>query len=259
MSVSEAKQAAIHALWDELAELPASQPDTALDCLLNRIADLIDSDHGYWLCSIRLSDDANDPLLGWRARSIRFFGELPADQQVYVATVKRLDKGIPDESTRNHVHEAGRFRATLLVDHISEAFYEGEHYIHHYLGRGITDRLFVVMPVNQDLESYFVFDRLRGQADFTPEELEVARYALRSLSWLNRQIHLSHGQFMAEAPLTPTERQVLKHLLAGSAEKCIADTLGQSPHTTHEYVKTLFRKFNVRSRAQLTALWLGHD
>ncbi|QJX03104.1 hypothetical protein HML84_20405 [Alcanivorax sp. IO_7] len=70
MSVSEARQAAIHALWDELAELPASRPDTALDCLLNRIAGLIDSDHGYWLCSIRLSDDANDPCsAGVPARS----------------------------------------------------------------------------------------------------------------------------------------------------------------------------------------------
>ncbi|MBL7251362.1 helix-turn-helix transcriptional regulator [Alloalcanivorax marinus] len=259
MNISEADQAAIHALWDELAELPASQPDTALDLLLNRIAGLIDSHHGYWLCSIRLVDDDGDALLGWRARSIRFFGELPADQEVYVATVKRLDKGIPDESTRNHVHQAGRFRATLLRDHVSAAFYRGDHYIHHYLGRGITDRLFVVMPVNQDLESFFVFDRLRDQADFTSRDMEVARYALRSLSWLNRQIHLSHGQFMAEAPLTPTERLVLKHLLAGHAEKAIADTLGQSPHTTHEYVKTLFRKFNARSRAQLTALWLGHD
>lgn len=130
--------------------------------------------------------------------------------------------------------------------------------IHHYLGRGITDRLFVVMPVNEDVESYFMFDRLRGQPDFTPQDLEIASYALRSLGWLNRQIHLSYGQLMADAPLTPTERGVLKHMLAGSAEKNIAEAMGQSPHTTHQYVKTLFRKFNVRSRAELTALWLGH-
>ncbi|MFT6554775.1 hypothetical protein [Alloalcanivorax venustensis] len=75
--------------------------------------------------------------------------------------------------------------------------------IHHYLGRGITDRLFVVMPVNEDVESYFMFDRLRGQPDFTPQDLEIASYALRSLGWLNRQIHLSYGQLMADAPLTP--------------------------------------------------------
>ncbi|WP_415028532.1 hypothetical protein [Alloalcanivorax venustensis] len=39
----------------------------------------------------------------------------------------------------------------------------------------------------------------------------------------------------------------------------MAEAMGQSPHTTHQYVKTLFRKFNVRSRAELTALWLGHS
>jgi len=260
MTIKEETRSAIHHLWDEMAELPASAPEVSLDKLFTAISALIDSRHGLWLSSLRLADDADhDPLLGWRARSVFFHGELPADQQAYTGAVKRLDKGIPDESTYNHVLRAGAFRATLLVDHVSEGFYSGDHYIHHYLGRGITDRLFVVMPVNEDVESYFMFDRLRDQPDFTAQDLETASYALRSLGWLNRQIHLSYGQLMADAPLTPTERGVLKHMLAGSAEKNIAEAMGQSPHTTHQYVKTLFRKFNVRSRAELTALWLGHS
>jgi len=259
MTIDDTTLAAIHRLWDEMAELPASAPEVSLGKLFSGISALIDSPHGLWLSSLRLADDADtDPLLGWRARSVFFHGQLPADQQAYTSAVKRLDRGIPDESTYNHVLRAGRFRATLLVDHVSTEFFSGEHYIHHYLGRGITDRLFVVMPVNEDVESYFMFDRLRDQPDFTPRDLEIASYALRSLGWLNRLIHLSHGQLVADAPLTPTERGVLKHLLGGSAEKIIAEAMGQSPHTTHQYVKTLFRKFNVRSRAELTALWLGH-
>ncbi|MFP1680869.1 response regulator transcription factor [Alloalcanivorax sp. C16-1] len=260
MTLDQATLTRIHQLWDEMAELPASNPECNLRLLFERIGTLIDSRHGYWLASLRLAVDVpNDPLLGWRARSICFHGELPPDQGVYIETVKRLDKGSPDESTTNHVRNAGRFRAVLLRDHVSEAFYSGDHYLHHYLARGITDRLFVVMPVNEDVESYFVFDRLSGEPPFTPADLDIVRYALRSMGWFNRQVHLSYGQLVAEAPLTPTERRILNHLLTGSPEKSIADAMAQSPHTTHQYVKTLFRKFNVRSRAELTALWLGHD
>lgn len=138
MHIDEETRTAIHRLWDEMAELPASAPEVCLNKLFTKISALIDSRHG----------------------------------------------------------------------------------------------LFVVMPVNEDVESYFMFDRLRGQPDFTPQDLEIASYALRSLGWLNRQIHLSYGQLMADAPLTPTERGVLKHMLAGSAEKNIAEAMGQNPHTT---------------------------
>ena len=97
MHIDEETRTAIHRLWDEMAELPASAPEVCLNKLFTEISALIDSRHGLWLSSLRLADDAdNDPLLGWRARSVFFHGELPADQQAYTGTVKRLDKGIPD-------------------------------------------------------------------------------------------------------------------------------------------------------------------
>lgn len=240
--------------------MPASNPEKRLRALFTCIGDLIASKHGLWLSSLRLDDCApNDPLKGWRVRSIYFYGELAADQEVYKKTVKRLDQGgTIDESTHNHVRQAGSFRATLLVDHVSSSFYQGDHYRHHYLGRGIKDRLFVVLPVNEDVESFFIFDRLLHEPDFSHADLETAAFALRSLTWFNRQLHLSYGQLVADKPLTPTERQVLRKLLTGRAEKVIAHDIGQSHNTTHEYIIRLFRKFNVRSRAELTAFWLGH-
>jgi DNA-binding CsgD family transcriptional regulator len=45
--------------------------------------------------------------------------------------------------------------------------------------------------------------------------------------------------------------------LQGLTEKQIAAANSHSPHTTHEYVKRVFRKYGVTSRAQLMALWLG--
>jgi DNA-binding CsgD family transcriptional regulator len=53
--------------------------------------------------------------------------------------------------------------------------------------------------------------------------------------------------------LSPRERQTLDGLLDGLAEKQIAASLGLSRHTVHEYVKALYRRFDVTSRAELVA------
>jgi DNA-binding NarL/FixJ family response regulator len=57
----------------------------------------------------------------------------------------------------------------------------------------------------------------------------------------------------ARLKLSPRLRQVLDGLLTGASEKEIADHLGISHHTAHQYVKALFRRFNVSSRAELMA------
>ena len=41
--------------------------------------------------------------------------------------------------------------------------------------------------------------------------------------------------------------------MTGASEKQIASQLGLSPHTTHHYVKTLYRRFGVSSRAEFMA------
>jgi DNA-binding NarL/FixJ family response regulator len=53
--------------------------------------------------------------------------------------------------------------------------------------------------------------------------------------------------------LSPRLRDTLRELLTGAGEKEIALRLGLSPHTAHQYVKTLYRRFHVASRAQLMA------
>jgi DNA-binding CsgD family transcriptional regulator len=50
---------------------------------------------------------------------------------------------------------------------------------------------------------------------------------------------------------------VLLELLDGKTEKSTATALRQSHHTTHIHVKSLYAKFGVHNRAELTSLWLG--
>lgn len=57
--------------------------------------------------------------------------------------------------------------------------------------------------------------------------------------------------------LSPRATQTLGELLGGASEKEIADRMGLSAHTVHQYVKSIYRAFGVRSRAELMARCLA--
>lgn len=52
------------------------------------------------------------------------------------------------------------------------------------------------------------------------------------------------------------QRETLARLLEGDSEKQVATRLGVSPATAHQYVTSLYRRFGVRSRAELLAHFL---
>jgi DNA-binding NarL/FixJ family response regulator len=56
-----------------------------------------------------------------------------------------------------------------------------------------------------------------------------------------------------ERPFFRRAAQTLDALLGGASEKEIADRMGLSVHTVHQYVKTVYRALGVRSRAELMA------
>jgi len=58
------------------------------------------------------------------------------------------------------------------------------------------------------------------------------------------------------ASLTRRERQTLRHLLRGRSEAEAARRIRVSTSTVHIYIRQLFKKFRVNSRAKLMALFL---
>lgn len=59
--------------------------------------------------------------------------------------------------------------------------------------------------------------------------------------------------------LTSREHEILERIILGQSVREIADELGRSPHTVHDYVKSLHRKLGAASRGELVgrALWHG--
>jgi len=137
-----------------------------------------------------------------------------------------------------------------------ETFRQTEHYDLFYRQPGISDRMWVVFPVNGDAESYFVFDAYDDGRRFSTQELYMAAEALRGIKWFHRLQLLSHGLGICDAPLTQPERRILPELLSGASEKVIAHRLNLTQGTVHQYVTSVYRKFGVRGRAEFMALWL---
>jgi DNA-binding CsgD family transcriptional regulator len=199
-----------------------------------------------------------DILHGWRVKAITFLHP-PTDEE-QLAAHRAVGKGQPDlgMATVAAVRGSGVFRVHRLHDGFVdlEQFRKTEYFQSHFVAFGIDDQLWVASPISPETESYFVFNR-RGIARFSEADAALAGFALRGLSWFHRQMFNSHGLLVAQEPLTPTQRDVLRLLLSEKTEKEIAAELGQSFHTTHTHVKDIFRKYNVKSRAGLMAVWLA--
>jgi hypothetical protein len=110
----------IHTLWDELADFEAAQTDAAVVHLMKSLCDLVGAQYAYWLGGVRVKNSIRkDILYGWRPKAIRYLHELPVNRKIYKTNLRRLKIDEIDESTLNHVRQAGRFRATLIRDHVS--------------------------------------------------------------------------------------------------------------------------------------------
>jgi DNA-binding CsgD family transcriptional regulator len=100
----------------------------------------------------------------------------------------------------------------------------------------------------------FVLLRGLGRERFGAGERRLARLFHGELI---RQVGTSLARTHARSPhLPPRLQQTLDCLLEGDSEKQAALRLRLSPHTVHEYVKALYRRLGVSTRAGLMALCL---
>lgn len=248
----------ISRLWDELADFDASGHDEALAHLMAGLCRLLDAQNASWFGAVRLPDvAASDPLQGWRPRFVRY---LHATEPLEAATREmkaRLEQPGPDITVIRNISFAGRLRANRLVDLAPPEWFQSDWYRNYFAAVGRADAIWAGCPVNADTEVYFGIFRDGDHAPFTRADCDLTVAALRGLRWFHRQYLLSHGVLVASTPLVPAEREVLQGLLAGLSEKQIAAAQNRTLNTVHEYVKAIYRKFGVKSRASLMALWLG--
>jgi DNA-binding NarL/FixJ family response regulator len=99
-----------------------------------------------------------------------------------------------------------------------------------------------------------VLKRARGEAPYSIEECEIVHFLHDELGWLFDATPAN--QIAPEDEWSAREREVFRLLLTGASEKCIAAALDLSVHTVHGYVKNVYRRVGVTSRAELMAIAL---
>jgi DNA-binding CsgD family transcriptional regulator len=135
-----------------------------------------------------------------------------------------------------------------------------------YFGSAVFERYMEPMDVHHRLlsvrhgeawgnVSVFHLYRQPRERDFSARELQIVDFLHAELGHLMGRTLVSAAEPNPNA-LPPRLRQTLVCLIEGDSEKEIAARLGLSPLTAHQYVTALYRRFGVRSRAQLLAFIL---
>lgn len=248
---------AVHRIWDELSDFEVPQSAKAAAHLMAALSTACHAWNATWAGAIRLQDETGtDPLQGWRVGAVQALRpvEPHPDEQHFRDILEVWDRREIDPSFLLPLKGVGTYRTYSFRRELPEAWFASPFYRRHYEAVGTHDAVFVAFPLNADCESHFGFYSRRT---FTDAEIAQLAYALRGIKWFHRTLLMASGLLMASAPLTPGERRVLQLLLTKASEKEIARQTGIAPSTAHQHVTRIFRKFGVRSRAELMSLWLN--
>jgi DNA-binding CsgD family transcriptional regulator len=123
---------------------------------------------------------------------------------------------------------------------------------------GFDDFILSVYPTGKGGHSGLGYHRRKGRPPFSERDRQVAEVVTQQIPWLHQA-----GRNDAAAPianrLTPRERQVLLCLIDGDSRKRISTKLQLSEHTIIDYLKAIYRKFKVKSRAELLSLFISPE
>jgi DNA-binding CsgD family transcriptional regulator len=102
--------------------------------------------------------------------------------------------------------------------------------------------------------STIIFVRGPRSRPFTERESKIVNILIEEVSWLSPPGHTPQSP-PGMSQMSPRKQEVAKLLVSGQGRQDIAETLGISVHTTHTYIKSIYRAYRVNSQASLTRLF----
>lgn len=240
-------------LWGELHDFPASEPDAALDRCFNGLSVLLDASNIMWVGAVR-DLESRDPSRGWRPRVARRKVTTERMVELQAEITGRIHAGDPDPQTTALVAGAGRLRAHLRGELVDDATWASS-WIYNVALRalGIGDRLAGAIPLDPHRESYLVADRTDSQPAFTARERDLLYLFLAGNRGFHEKIMLGYGIVSPGVHFSPREQDILRLLLTDLSEKQIAERLGVTWRTAHQYVGSVLRKVGAKGRLGLIA------
>ena len=174
-------------------------------------------------------------------------------RELYIAYRREL--GPPGNPIwRTLLNVAGRLVTRSRRQLVSDTEWYGSVIFNEYRRPGKIDHQLTSVYQTSDDGAISVITVVRalGERDFSPREQRLLNFFHAELGPLIGRVLVSATE-PSPVKLSPRLRQTLAYLLEGDSEKQVADRLGLSHATTHQYVTGLYRHFGVGSRAQLMA------
>ncbi|MFA7637761.1 MAG: LuxR C-terminal-related transcriptional regulator [Parvibaculum sp.] len=154
-------------------------------------------------------------------------------------------------------------------------FRKSDYYLSYYRPYGMVDEICYLLHVEEDMAVYVSLMRLGPALSFTAVEyrrlnavlaaVESAAFHIRSLMRNERQnddssfrlhqiLSAAYERFGGDS-LSEREKEVTNLLLKGLPPKAVGRLLGIAPGTVRNHIKRIYVKLDVRSQAELLALF----
>lgn len=200
-----------------------------------------------------------DPLLGWRVLNASHHGIAAQVAKHRERWFLEGERYLADPLTQLVARTTGRHRALRRCDYFSDhAWARTSQWNEIERPFGIGSRLLVGFSLDERREIIYEVDLERSRA-LSERRTDLVLTAVEHLGWFHARFARHRGLAGARTPLSPREQATLEYLLTGLSEKEIAAACGLTERSLHQVVVTVYRKFGVRSRAELMALVLrGH-
>ncbi|NOK09481.1 helix-turn-helix transcriptional regulator [Corallococcus exercitus] len=169
-----------------------------------------------------------------------------SDRRVWMQVCERQEPELDPSDARVAELGADSFTCPRHLLATDRSWYRSVIFNEHYRPARINHYLLSVLQVPEHRAVHFVFlFKAHSDAPFSDRDRHLVHH-----------LHGELGLMWREASAVRLPRrlhQVLTLFQAGHGEKEVAERLGISPRTVHDYSKALHRRLQVRSRAELLA------
>lgn len=214
---------------------------------------LVDADAWVWTTGTFNPDRAGDSMAvsmlddGWRS---------PAERVAFLETSTNPAHTAVVFPKLSAALAAGTVLTMTRADVMDDAAWAASAVGRDWRATGMDHFVISAYPLGCGGYSAIGLHRRVGKPGFTERDRVIVHLLWRNLDWLHRE-----GGTVPAADkvidLSPRERQVVLLLIGGDGKKEVAAKLRLSEHTVGDYVKTIYRKFDVSSRGELLAQFIG--
>jgi DNA-binding CsgD family transcriptional regulator len=231
---------------DPTIERPIPERKRAIMC---GVADLVDADIWYW-CTVALSIEtsANPRLTSF------IDGGWHSDQERVQFLHAINDPNARDWSTQ--AYELCRDRHLTIGPEFFLSEKQQQQIDGFRTSTGVGHFLWSFYALDKSTNSAVGLFRRTDKSPFSDRDRVVVHVVFQQVDWLHR--------FGSDVPardkvldLSPREREVLLFLLGGDSQKEVARKLELSEYTVGDYVKNVYRHFQVSSRGELLAHFIS--